>query len=426
MRTELPESLLASDRGRRADEILRSCVHCGFCNATCPTYQLTGNELDGPRGRIYLIKELLESGAEAERAQQHLDRCLTCRACETTCPSGVAYGELAEIARAELEPRAQRGRFERLLRWWLLTQLPSARRFRLWARLGRWFRPLLPSRLGAAIPPVAQSVSARRLAPAVNAPASSAHFAGQRLLLLGGCVQAAATPATVEALANYLTRRGATLVPGTGEPCCGALPLHLGASARTRAAVCGWLDWIEPRLSEIDCIVSSASGCGVTLRDLDRLGQELCGSESGLAAAEQARYQALATRAAALIRDPIELIQLDSAPLRSETLQTVAWHSPCTLQHGQRAGIAVAAEVPAVLAAAGYTLTPVRDAHLCCGSAGTYSVLQPALAGQLKANKVNALTAPAPDLIATANVGCQVHLASGTPVPVRHWLELIE
>lgn len=426
MRTELPAPLLASDRGQRADEILRSCVHCGFCNATCPTYQLTGNELDGPRGRIYLIKELLEDGAEAERAQQHLDRCLTCRACETTCPSGVAYGELAEIARAELEPRTRRGGLERLLRWWLLTQLPSAARFRLWSRLGRLFRPLLPGRLSAAIPPAPASVSARRLAPGNNAPVTSAHYAGQRLLLLGGCVQAAATPATVEALATYLARRGATLVPGGGEPCCGALPLHLGASERTRAALCGWLDWVEPLLPEVDFIVSSASGCGVTLRDLERLAGDLCGAESALAAPEQARYQALAAQAAVLIRDPIELIQADSAPLRAETLQTVAWHSPCTLQHGQRTSIEVADEVPAVLAAAGYTLAVVRDAHLCCGSAGTYSVLQPALSGQLKAKKVEALTELAPDLIVTANVGCQVHLASGTQVPVRHWLELIE
>ncbi|MEM1432683.1 MAG: glycolate oxidase subunit GlcF [Pseudomonadota bacterium] len=419
MRTELAAELLATDRGQRAEEILRACVHCGFCNATCPTYQLTGDELDGPRGRIYLIKDMLESEVIDARVQTHLDRCLTCRACETTCPSGVAYGELAEIARDRIEPAARRGTVERLLRWWLLSQLPSRRLFGAWARLGRLFRPLLPQRLGAAIP-----APPRALAPSVQLGEQPppAVFEGQRMLLLGGCVQDAATPATAAAAKRYFERRGASSVELRSEPCCGALPLHLGETDRTTAKLKGWLDWIEPLLPTVDCIVSSASGCGVTLKDYDQLAERHFTAAAGFTSEQQTHYRALAASVTAKLSDPSELITVTTLPRATRSDRRVAWHAPCTLQHGMRLG----QQVPALLVAAGYELVPTADNHLCCGSAGTYSVLQPELSAELKSAKLEALQGGRPTVIATANVGCQVHLEGGAEVPVRHWLELVD
>ena len=428
MRTELPLSLLATEEGRRADAILRACVHCGFCNATCPTYQLTGDELDGPRGRIYLAKAVLEQAeqpgnADVARAERHLDRCLTCRACETTCPSGVAYGELAEIARDHLAPGARRTTIERLTRWWLLTQLARPSRFRWWARLGRLFRWALPKALRGAVPARPRRLSAKRRDKKDSSSAEPPQlFSGQRFVLLGGCVQQAATPATATAAQRYLERRGASFLRAAGEPCCGALPLHLGEVARTAAMLRAWLDWIEPQLAAADYLVSSASGCGVTLKDYGRLAQRYLGPAANLSPAEQQRYHRLAAAAAAKVIDPVELITVASAPQRTQSVQRVAWHAPCTLQHGQH----LAAAAPAALAAAGYELTPVPDGHLCCGSAGTYAVLQPEMATTLRDNKLAALASGDPQIVATANVGCQLHLESAASLPVRHWLELIE
>ena len=428
MRTEFPAEFLATEDGRRADAILRSCVHCGFCNATCPTYQLTGDELDGPRGRIYLAKAVLEQpepvrDETTNRAQQHLDRCLTCRACETTCPSGVAYGELAEIARDHLAPVVQRSAQERLMRWWLLTQLARPGRFRWWARLGRLFRWALPKALREAVPASPRRLRTRKRKRKDPAPAIPPQtFRDQRFLLLGGCVQQAATPATAAAAQRYLERRGANFVRAAGEPCCAALPLHLGEDARTAAMLRTWLDWIEPRLDAVDYLVSSASGCGVTLKDYERLAQRYLGAGSPLSAEQQQRYQRLATAAAAKVIDPTELITAASEPQRAQSFERLAWHAPCTLQHGQQLGSAA----PDALVAAGYELTPVPDAHLCCGSAGTYAVLQPAMASELRANKLAVLESGGPEVLATANVGCQLHLEAAAGLPVRHWLELIE
>ncbi|MEM6709699.1 MAG: glycolate oxidase subunit GlcF [Pseudomonadota bacterium] len=428
MQTELPTAFLESDDGKRANDILRACVHCGFCNATCPTYQETGDELDGPRGRIYLIKTLLEAGygdemngprdASAERAQQHLDRCLTCRACETTCPSGVAYGELAEIARDSLSERRPRSRWQRLIRWLLLTQVGSAGRFRLWTALGRSVRPLLPRDLAAAVPATPNKL--RSAEGSVEPP--PAVFAGKRYLLLGGCAQRATTPTTGRALARYLTARGASLLSRRGEPCCSALPLHLGDVERTRDGLLRWLSWIEPIVDGLDAIVSSASGCGVTVKEFDRLVPRYLAEHPAVSADRRAELLTLAAVVAQKTVDASDLITPATAPVATRSDDALAWHSPCSLQHGQSSG----QSVPAVLECAGYRLVRVAEAHLCCGSAGTYSVLQPAMSDRLRRRKLTALMAGNPTLIATANVGCQLHLGSAASLPVVHWLELIQ
>lgn len=409
MRTDLPADLLATADGARANEILRACVHCGFCNATCPTYQETGDELDGPRGRIYLIKAVLEeeaaASAGAERAQRHLDRCLTCRACETTCPSGVAYGDLLEIGREVAEERVTRGAWERLQRWWLRTQLNRAARVRFWARLGGLFRPLLPRALARQVPRLQRlrTVAAR---PSI----AGGLLAGKAVLLLDGCVQQAATPNTNAALERLLVRRGARVLRLAAGHCCGGLALHLSDAEGARAEARRLLDLVDALPVMPDAIVSSASGCGVTQRDYARW------------FAGDARYGPLAERWQACFCDAGELLR-ELPDLEAALPQRrVAWHAPCTLQHGQ----GLTGLVEPLLTRAGYELLPVADSGRCCGSAGTYSMLQGELSAALQAGKQRALLAPQPELIATANVGCQLHIADGLDVPVHHWLELLE
>ena len=396
MQTRIGPAVLATARGRRADEILRSCVHCGFCNATCPTYQVRGDELDGPRGRIYLIKGLLEAGPSGSVAvaRTHLDRCLTCRACETTCPSGVRYGELAEIGREVLEERApSRGLLLRLI----LSIVPRPRLLRPLVVLGRLVRWLLPQRY-------------RRLLrrPPRHRGGSRAVVVGdtrRRALLWQGCVQRVVTPEVSAHLADLLRERGFEPVLAAGEECCGGLALHLG---RTEEATSLMARNVR-RLSALhaDVVVSSASGCGVTLKDYGRL---LDGQEADTFAKR--------------VRDAAEVLagfDFRKRVVNGREAQTVAWHPPCTLQHGQR----VTGVVEDLLRKTGYRLVPVADAHLCCGSAGSYSLLQPELAGELKARKAAALMGHRPDVVATANIGCQTHLADAVDVPVVHWLELL-
>ena len=397
MQTQLATTVLASAAGKRADEILRSCVHCGFCNATCPTYLATGDERDGPRGRIYLIKDLLETERSGRIARTHLDRCLTCRACETTCPSGVAYGELAEIARDHLEATEPRNPFARLVRAWLVAVLPHPHRLRVWARLGSWFRTLLPKALGDAVP----TPQPRRDWVESSAP--------RRVVVLEGCVQSIATPEVNATLARVLARLGVAAVRVPNEGCCGSLALHLGAAEAARRHVEANARALFESAQDSEAILSTASGCGVTVKEYGRLA-----SESG--AAEQARWVAAKTRDASEY-----LLGLAALP-KSGTPRRVAVHSPCTLQHGQR----VRGTVERLLERAGHTLVPTRDAHLCCGSAGTYSVLQARLANELRESKIAALTEAQPDVIATANIGCALHLAAAAPVPVVHWVELLE
>jgi len=398
MQTQLPATVLATASGRRADEILRSCVHCGFCNATCPTYLLTGNELDGPRGRIYLIKDMLEADAPTPVAREHLDRCLTCRACETTCPSGVAYGELAEIGRNFIEQREPRPVAERFVRGWLVRVLPVPARLALFARLGRLFRWALPDYLARAVP----RIRTARAVAGKNHP--------RRVVVLEGCVQRSTTPEVNAALARVLDASDVKTIRAGGEGCCGSLELHLGQEARAHATIRANVDALYAAASGAEAIISTASGCGVTVKDYGRL------LADDPLYSERARWISQHTFDAAEY-----LARIEAKLSKGDAVTTVAWHPPCTLQHGQK----IKGVVEGLLQRAGYQLVPVANQHLCCGSAGTYSVLQHELADELRLQKLAALTAAKPDVIATANVGCQLHLRDGTDVPVRHWLELL-
>ncbi len=434
MQTNLHPDILATDRGAHADEILRACVHCGFCNATCPTYQLLGDELDGPRGRIYLIKNMLETGSATREMRLHLDRCLTCRACETTCPSGVRYGELLEIGREVLEETCPRPPLQRGARWLLNEVVQRPALFAAAIGIGQTLSALLPGALASKVP-------ARVPALAWPKPVHD-----RRVLILTGCAQAAATPDVNHALAQLLDAHGISAVPADG--CCGALPEHMTAvdsAARMLATnVRGWgalvaagsgagageaaRDAAQTGVAgPPEAIISTASGCGVHVKAYGRL-------------VKDAALSAAAARIAELTVDVAEFIA-SLPPLRSSQPRRVAWHAPCTLQHGQR----VTGVVERLLRAAGHELVPVADAQLCCGSAGTYSVLQPVLAQALGTRKLAALSAGRPDVIATANVGCQLHLgaiqrhvaahdqpASLAPtgravpaLPVLHWLQLL-
>ncbi len=402
MKTELSSELLATSTGHRANEILRSCVHCGFCNATCPTYQLTGDELDGPRGRIYLIKELLEGAGNEERATNHLDRCLTCRACETTCPSGVAYGELAEIARNQLG--AHRPGLAGRLRAWVRWLVPDAARLRRMARLGRVFKALLPGVLKAHVP------------QAVGSPAglSGNPLPSRYVVLLNGCAQQVATPATNHHFQALLAASDIGVVAAADETCCGALDLHLGAEAPALATVRRNVDALYPLLEGAEAIVSTASGCGVTVKDYGRL----LADDEAYAARAQVVADAVVD-VSEYLRDAVAAgsVQFAAQP----AYRKVAFQAPCSLQHGQQ----ITGVVEALLTTAGYELVSVADSHLCCGSAGTYAILQPAMADALRKRKLQALTEHAPDVIASANVGCQSHLAHEAAVPVVHWIELL-
>lgn len=392
MQTDLPAEFLATPDGERANAILRSCVHCGFCNATCPTYQVLGNELDGPRGRIYLIKGMLETATPNATVTTHLDRCLTCRACETTCPSGVEYGELLEIGREFLERGHKRNLFARLVRWWLTSVIPYPRKLRRWLRAAMPMRHLAPRHLRAML---------RRPATADSRPGTG------DVLLLQGCVQRVLTPEVNAHLQKLLAARGIAVRIDPNEGCCGGLSLHLGNADQGRSAMERNLDGID--WWDAERIVSTATGCGVTLKEYDRI----------LAAAPD--YAAAARRFAAKVCDVSELLHGLEFGKRDD-LERVAWHAPCSLQHGQK----IAGRVEDLLTRAGYELVPVRDAHLCCGSAGSYSMLQPGIARELKQRKTAALMEHRPDVIATANIGCQMHLADGSEVPVLHWLQLLQ
>lgn len=387
MRTEIPDATLATNRGQRANAILRTCVHCGMCNATCPTFQVRGDELDGPRGRIYLIKGLLESGDANAVARTHLDRCLTCRACETTCPSGVRYGELAEIGREILEEqRPSRG----LLRLLLLGIVPKPGLLAPLVALARPFRWLLPRRL-------------RRL---LEPPPRHRPLPGRgRVLLMQGCVQRVVTPEVNAHLAGLLQARDMAPFVSDAEECCGGLALHSGRTAAAQSIMRRNVERLA--LDDVDVVISTASGCGVTLKDYGRV----LGDDP-------------ATRFADKVRDVAEVLagfDFHKNPVDGREVTTVAWHPPCTLQHGQRStGL-----VEKILTATGYRLVPVADQHLCCGSAGSYSLLQPDMATELKHRKAAALTRHGPDVVATANIGCQTHLADAVDVPVVHWLELL-
>ena len=400
MQTRLDKAFSGTPEGQEADVILRSCVHCGFCTATCPTYQLLGDELDGPRGRIYLIKQLLEGQQATEKTQMHLDRCLTCRACETTCPSGVQYGHLVDIGRAVIEQRVTRPWRQRLLRRSLRALLPQRRRFAALLALGRLARPILPAALQAKIP----------AAQVTGAWPPPRHM--RRMLVLAGCVQPAATPATNAATARVLDRLGISLLAIESAGCCGGIELHMGAKAAACTAARRNIDAWWPHVEAgIEAIVITASGCGVTVKDYGHLLQH------------DPAYADKAARISALARDPVEVLAAeDLSALAHADHGPIAVHAPCTLQHGQQ----LPGALEGLLSRLGFTLTEVPDAHLCCGSAGAYSLLEPAISGQLLDRKLAALEGGGPELIVTANIGCQMHLASRAGMPVCHWIELLD
>ncbi|MDZ7661888.1 glycolate oxidase subunit GlcF [Thiohalophilus sp.] len=401
MQTNLSQQYLETPQGQEANDILRACVHCGFCTATCPTYQLLGDELDGPRGRIYLIKQVLEGNAVTHKTQQHLDRCLTCRACETTCPSGVRYGRLAEIGRELVEEKVGRGKFETLQRWLLRKVVPYPKRFAPLVRAGNLFRNVMPAALRNQIPTLQTPISRPEQTHA------------RKMLVLEGCVQSVSTPNTNAAAARVLNRLGIELISAERAGCCGAVSHHLSATEEgldfMRSNIAAWWSHIE---AGAEAIVITASGCGAMVKEYgDLLKHDPAWAE------QAARVSDLTRDISEVLRDE-DLSQLDN----NSGYSKVAFHSPCTLQHGQQ----VHGVVETILQNAGFTLTAVPDAHLCCGSAGTYSILQPALSQQLLDNKLTALQGDEPDVIATANIGCQMHLASKAGKPVKHWIELLD
>lgn len=406
MQTHFTDADLQKPHIQEADRILRTCVHCGFCNATCPTYQLLGDERDGPRGRIYLMKELLESRDDddqvTDETRLHLDRCLTCLNCETTCPSGVEYHKLLNIGRAEIERRVPRPAGERAQRYALRKMMVEPKRFQALLKLGQTFKPLVPSKLRNKMPAAPIDAGAR--------PDANRHT--RRVLILEGCVQPGLSPNTNAATTRILDRLGISVTPVAEAGCCGAADFHLNAQddgrARMRANIDAWWPYIE---QGTEAIVQTASGCGAFVK------------EYGYMLKDDPDYAVKAQKVSTLAKDIVEILRdepLDA--LNVNASQRLAFHCPCTLQHAQKLNGAV----EGVLGKLGFALTPVQDAHLCCGSAGTYSITQPELATQLRDNKLNALEAGDPEMIVTANIGCQTHLAGANRTPVRHWVEIVD
>lgn len=403
MQTTLLSTLLETTAGQEADQILRNCVHCGFCNATCPTYQLTGDELDGPRGRIYLIKQVLEGVSPTRTTQLHLDRCLTCRACETTCPSGVDYHHLLDTGRDLVEQNVKRPPRERFMRGMLRAVLPWPARFTPLLRLGQAVRPLLP-------PTFKQRI------PAYRKPG---HFTATQthtrsMLLLDGCAQPALAPQINTATRRVLDALGINTVIAHNGGCCGAVSFHLGAAAAAKDFMRNNIDAWWPTIElGAEAIVITASGCTPMVKEYGRL------------LADDPDYANKASRVSALAKDISEIIVAENPASRlkhPESQTRVAFHSPCTLQHGQ----GLDGVVEKILEQSGYEVTAVADSHLCCGSAGTYSILQPQLANRLRDNKLHALQATQPDLIASANIGCLMHMTPHSERPMLHWIELLE
>ena len=403
MQTQLAPEFQGTPDGADAEAILRKCVHCGFCTATCPTYQLLGNELDGPRGRIYLIKQVLEGATPTRATQMHLDRCLTCRNCESTCPSGVQYGHLVDIGRKIVDEKVPRGLGERAVRWALKEGLPSPL-FGPAMKLGQAVRGVLPASLQAKVP-----------APqAAGQWPTRSHT--RKVLLLEGCVQPAMMPNINSATARVLDAIGieAVRLPKTG--CCGAVKFHLndqdGGRAEMRANIDAW--WPLASTGGVEAIMVNASGCGVTVKEYGHLLKD------------DPAYADKAAHISALARDLSEWLPELATALQgrvSPPAGMLAFHPPCTLQHGQQ----LRGGVEAHLGALGFQVQVARtESHLCCGSAGTYSVLQPELAYPLRDRKLGHLQALVPEAILSANIGCITHLQSGTATPVKHWVEVLD
>ncbi|MBN2646152.1 MAG: glycolate oxidase subunit GlcF [Thiotrichales bacterium] len=399
MQTHLPQDLLATEPGQTADKILRSCVHCGFCLATCPTYGLLADELDSPRGRIYLIKSALEGNPVSGESLTHLDRCLSCRACETTCPSGVKYAHLLEIGREAIEHASPRAFWQRALRWGLRKSLTTPMLFNGLIRLLPFLRHSKALKFS-----VEALVLQQQLADREDAVRHS-------VLLVSGCVQPALAPNINQASIKVLNKLGFHVLQTPQSACCGAIEHHLSGQAEALEKIkrnveqwCAYLD------QGGQAILSNASGCGAMLKDYAHLLRNDC------------EYRAKAERVVAATFDISEfLLKQDLSPLTHYDNQNITFHAPCSLQHGQK----LQGVVETTLRKLGYRVNPVQDAHLCCGSAGTYSLLQPTLAKQLRRQKLQHLQQDDPEVIVTANIGCLLHLQKGTQTPVKHWIELL-
>ncbi|BCG64610.1 MAG: glycolate oxidase iron-sulfur subunit [Methyloprofundus sp.] len=400
MQTKTSTAYLNTTAGQTADAILRACVHCGFCTATCPTYQLTANELDSPRGRIYLIKQLLEEQVVSNKTQQHLDRCLSCLACETTCPSGVQYGHLLDIGRELVDQQVQRPLWIRSQRYALRKLLPYPKRMAPLLSIGQLLRPYLPKSLQKHIPASTETIT------------SPIQTHVRKMLVLQGCIQSIATPNTNHAARHLLNKLNIELISVNTAGCCGAVSQHLSAPQETlqfmRANIDAWWPYIE---QGVEAIVITASGCGAMLQDYAYLLQH------------DPDYAVKAQRVSILAKDISEILTAENFSLqRTESApKHIAFQSPCSLQHAQQLN----GVVETLLTRCGFELSHVTDAHLCCGSAGTYSILQADLSQQLLTNKLIALQQYTPEMIVTANIGCQLHLQTQSKVPVKHWIELL-
>ncbi len=434
MQTNLAEFIKNTEIGKEADAILRRCVHCGFCSATCPTYQLLGDELDGPRGRIYLIKQMLEGSEVTAKTQLHLDRCLTCQSCETTCPSGVRYARLVDIGREVLQQHVQRPLKDRLLRRALLKIIPYPQRFRPLVQIAQFIKPVLSHKLQKKIPKDEQPVWEKQTTWYIKAgnflkpvlpqklkikipdidynPHWPKPIHGRKMLVFPGCAQSVLKRSANDYAAKILDRLGISVIEAPKAGCCGAVSYHLSEQVAgldfMRRNIDAWWSEIE---TGVEAIVITASACGVMLKDYGELLKQ------------DPDYAQKAARISVLTKDISEVLAAeDLDQLIVNTVgKKVAFQSPCTLQHGQKLG----GVVEKILIQLGFELTLVNDSHLCCGSAGTYSVLQPELSQQLEKNKLNALQYGKPNVIATANIGCHMHLEKSAQVPVKHWLELL-
>ncbi|MEN8220635.1 MAG: glycolate oxidase subunit GlcF [Pseudomonadota bacterium] len=403
MQTNITEKYRQTVEGQTAESILRACVHCGFCTATCPTYQLLGDELDGPRGRIYLIKQFLEGNTVSEKTQLHLDRCLTCRACETTCPSGVRYGALVDIGRSIVEREIPRKPLVSLRRKLLRAIIPHPGHFALLLKLGQIIKPLLPRSLKRKIP-----VSQKKTQwPKTRLP--------RQMLVLEGCVQSVVAANTNAAAARVLHKLGIQLLTAPKAGCCGAVSHHLAAEqeglAFMRENIDAWWPYIEKQ--GVEAIVITASGCGAMVKDYGELLKD------------DDLYAEKAKQISQYAKDIGEILgeeTLTQLQFNRAKYKKISFHNPCTLQHGQKLN----AVVETILKRLGFELLPISDSHLCCGSAGTYSILQSELSQQLLLNKLHSLQKDSPEVIVTANIGCQMHLATRAEVPVKHWIELLD
>ena len=400
MRTTITNDFIQTHDGREANRILRNCVHCGFCNATCPTYQLLNDELDGPRGRIYLIKQILEGKQPGTETQLHLDRCLTCRSCETTCPSGVEYSKLLGIGRKLVTEKVNRSLGQKSLHFFLRKLFLSSKLFSAALRTGQLAYPFLNKKFRRMIPQPVRT----------NTPWPE-NIHSRKLILVQGCVQPALQPDIDKAAALAFDQIKIQSLYLKASACCGALSHHLNAEDEAlnyiKTNIETWWPYIES--GSVEAITMTASGCGVMIRDYASI------------LADDNEYADKAARVSALYKDPSEIIKGSSFLHSSSTKPRVAFHPPCTLQHGLK----INGVIESILTEHGYELVNFENSHLCCGSAGTYSITQKSIATTLRNNKLDAIQANLPDVIATANIGCQTHLQSGTNIPVRHWLELL-